>query len=503
VLAPIWLGLMRAAAASVREHGADGAVAALGTLQLGWLTSAFLFSAFAEGLDLRMLLRHPVRPSLVFTLNVLLAPLDLVALFLAPPVIAVAVVSGQRAGLGAGLGVALACVLTMLVTGVALHMLLAALGRFLRREWSRAVAGLVFGLAFAAPTIVLHQHASRAGLRAVGASALASVPAAARLAARFPTSAFPALVARAAFQGDLPRFLLGVVATGLLVVAGIALGTRWSVSSALAADAVGGPAQARRSPGRRSARRALAALLDRLLGPELALLLGRELRYWTRTPQVLLGMLTTPVLVLFFFSQPGLPRSLRFLFLPLLCLVSVFNLSANQFGLDREGVRLLFILPIPPERLLAAKNLAALVVAGAGTVLSLLLVRLVRGVPAGDLVVPALSVAATLPAVLIAGNELSTRHPWRMTFKVGGAPPGAMASALVQMAVVAVMALLLAVPVVAGRLLGAPGLALLGTAAVGVLAWSAWIASLPTAARRLGRRQEQLLEVLAHPHETG
>jgi hypothetical protein len=472
-------------------------VAVLGTLHLGWLTSAFLFSAFAEGLELRALLRYPVRPSMVFALNVLLAPVDLVSLFLLPPVVAVAVASGRRAGLTAGLGVALACALTVLVTGVALHILLAALGRFLRREWSRAVAGLVFGLAFAAPSVVLHQHASRAGLRSVGATVEATIPAAARLAARFPTSAFPALVVRAAFDGDAGGAALGLLGTLLLVAGGVVLGTRWSVSAALAGEAASGPGRVRRAPVRGT------SLVDRLLGRELALLLGRELRYWLRTPQVLLGLLTTPVLVVFFFAQPGLPRSLRFLFLPLLCLVSVFNLSANQFGLDREGVRLLFILPVPPARLMAAKNLAALIVAAGGTLLSLVLVRLWKGVPVRELVAPALSVAATLPAVLIAGNELSTRHPWRMTFKIGGAPPGAMASALVQLIVVAVMAVLLAVPVVAGRLLGAPGLALAGTAAVGVVAWAAWAWSLGPAARRLVARQEHLLHVLAHPHETG
>jgi predicted permease len=493
-LAPIWVGLVRAAGAAVRDHGADGAVAALATLHLGWLTSAFLFSAFAEGLELRALLRYPVRPSIVFVLNAVLAPVDLVALFLIPPLLGVVLASARQAGIVAGLGVALASLLTVLMTGVVLHILLAALGRWLRQEWSRAVAGLLFGVAFAVPAVVVHRNASSASLRAVSEAALATIPATARLAARIPTTAFPTLVARAAFSHSAGAFLVGLLGTLLLLAAGVAVGTRWSVSAALAGEAAG---------GRKRGRGTGSALFERVLGRELGLLLSRELRYWLRTPQVLVGLFTTPLLVLFFFYQPGLPRSLRFLFLPLLCLVSVFNLSANQFGLDREGVRLLFLLPIPPARLMAAKNLAAFVMAGTGTALSLILVRVLRGVPARELFGPALSVVATLPAVLIAGNELSTRHPWRMTFKVGGTPPGAMASAMVQLGVVAIMAVLLAVPVVAGRLLGAPTLALLGTALVGVVAWTAWAFSLAPAARRLTRRQERLLDVLAHPHETG
>jgi hypothetical protein len=90
-----------------------------------------------------------------------------------------------------------------------------------------------------------------------------------------------------------------------------------------------------------------------------------------------------------------------------------------------------------------------------------------------------------------------------MTFRIGGTPPGAMASALTQMMVVLATAVLLAVPAVAGSVLGAPAITVAGTAAVGAIAWTIWWLSLPRAARKLTERRETLLAVLAHPHETG
>src|SRR5205823_4329133 len=83
----------------------------------------------------------------------------------------------------AAVGMAVACLLRVLVAGVVLHMLLAALGRFLRREWSRAVAGLLFGLAFAAPSLAFNRHI---GTGQVGASLDRRVPEAAWVARRLP-----------------------------------------------------------------------------------------------------------------------------------------------------------------------------------------------------------------------------------------------------------------------------------------------------------------------------
>jgi hypothetical protein len=495
VLVPAWNGLGGAARAAVTRNGVPGAVAVLGAVHLGWLVSSFLFSAFAEGFELRRVLRYPVRPAAVFVLNVLLAPVDLVALFLLPPLVATVMAMGHLHGAGAAVGMALACLLTVLMTGVVLHILLAALGRFLRREWMRAVAGLLFGLAFAAPSLAFNRHI---GTGDVGASLDRRVPAAARLAARLPTTAFPALLVRGSAEGSPGSIAAAVLGAVLVLVAGVALGTRWAVAAALAGEHTSGP-----GPGRKGSRPPRAGPWERVLGADVAVLVGRELRYWLRTPQVVLGLMVTPLMVLFFFREHRFAVDLRLFFLPFLCLVSVFNVSANQFGLDREGVRLLFLLPIEPRRLIAAKNLASLTVVAVETVVSLIVVLVIGGAPLADLGAPALSVLATIPAVLMAGNALSVRHPWRMTFRVGGTPPGALASAFTQIFVVAAMAMLLAIPTLVGRFVGGRTLALAGTALLGVVAWTAWTLSLGRAARGLVARREQLLATLAHPHETG
>jgi hypothetical protein len=495
VLVPSWAGLGGMARGVVARNGVAGAVAVLVTVHLGWLFSSFLFSAFAEGFELRRVLRYPVRPWTVFVMNVLLAPIDLVALFLVPPLFTAVVTTARVAGAAAAAGVAVAAVLTVLVTGVVLHILLAALGRFLRREWSRALAGLLFGLAFAAPSLAFNRQLTT---REVSATLDHSVGAVVHFGERLPTTAFPALVARGAAEARPAQVALGLAGTALVLAAGVALGTRWAVAAAMAGEttATAGP----RGAARKVARPAPG---ERLLGADVAVLAGRELRYWFRTPQVVLGLLVTPLMVLFFFREHRFAVDLRLFFLPFLCLVSVFNVSANQFGLDREGVRLLFLLPVDPRRLIAAKNLASMIVVAGATLVSLTIILVVGGAPVVDLGAPALSVAATIPAVLMAGNALSVRHPWRMTFRVGGTPPGALASAFTQIFVVAGMAILLAIPTVAGRFVGGRSMALTGTALLGLVAWAAWGLSLDRAARALAARREHLLATLAHPHETG
>jgi hypothetical protein len=495
VLVPAWRGLGGAARAAVEKSGVTGAIAVLGTVHLSWLVSSFLFSAFAEGFELRRVLRYPVRPSAVFIMNVLLAPVDLVALFLLPPLVAAVAAMARLHGAGAALGLAVAALLTILVTGVLLHILLAALGRFLKREWMRAVAGLLFGLAFAAPSLAFNRQI---GTREMSASIDRRIPEAARVATLLPSTAFPAMMARGAAEGRPELVGLGLLGAAVVLAAGVALGTRWAVAGALAGDVT---ATARAGVSRASAAR--ASPWERVLGSDVTVLVGRELRYWLRTPQVVLGLLVTPLMVLFFFREHRFAVDLRLFFLPFLCLVSVFNVSANQFGLDREGVRLLFLLPVAPRRLIAAKNLASLTVVLVETLASLVIVGLIGGAPLPDLGGAALSVVATIPAVLMAGNALSVRHPWRMTFKVGGTPPGALASAFTQIFVVAGMAALLAIPTLVGRFTGRPALALGGTALLGVLAWTAWSLSLGRAARSLVRRQESLLATLAHAHESG
>ncbi len=509
--APMWVGFAAFAYNVVLRGGADGFAAVALGVQLGWLTSAFLFAAFAEGFEWRVLLRYPIAPRTIFWINVFLAPFDVVALFLLPPLGAAVVALGKQAGWGAACGGALAAVAIVLLTAAMLQVALAGMAGLLRREWARAAVGLVFGLVCAAPALVFHRqvtagHGLRATLETFYATAI-DRPAA--LAAMLPTTALPLKIVHGAMARSASAILLGLAGSMLVLAMAARLGTRLAVAAALRGENAG-------DGGRRTASKRVGefapSVLHRvsaaLVGAQLAILVARELRYWLRTPQILIGLMLTPAMAVFFVWQGAATGPVAMFLLPFICLASVLNLSSNQFGLDRDGVRLLFLLPLSPRSLLVAKNLGAGVVVGSELAISALFLSLLGAGPgAAGLAVAAFAALAALPAILIVGNFLSVAHPWRMTFRVGGTPPGAMASALAQFAALGGMAALIAIPFLLARVLGGPGAGMkwpvLGVAVIAMLAWGTWGLLLGPAARFLTSRQEQLLAVLAHPHETG
>ncbi len=511
VFSPLWMGLAGGAYFLVSRHGAAGLASLVGTVHLGWLTSAFLFAAFAEGFDWRLLLRYPIPPRAIFWINVLLGPFDVVALFLLPPLLAAVVAVAGRAGGAAAVATLVIIVLLLLITGATLQIMLALIGGLLKREWARAAVGLTFGLACAAPALMFNRHvaADRKGPGVLDGLVAAGLGPSDAFASWCPTTAPLVIALRGALSGHWLRFSVGFVfAIGLLVVL-VRIGTHLAVVAALRGDAAGAgasrPAPRDHRPGRRG-------LLAAILPEDLALLLGRELRYWQRTPQVIIGLLLTPMMVTFFVWQRPAFGRLSLFFVPFFCLASVLSLSANQFGLDREGTRLLFLLPLSPRRLLVAKNLASILVVAMQTVAALVILALLGGSTDAnssvvELALAGLSTAAALPAVLIVGNYLSAAHPWRMTFRVGGTPPGAMASAFAQMLVLGGMAVLLAAPFIAAWIIEGPdfryGGPLVGIGVIAIVMWSIWVLLLGPTADFLDRHREHLIATLAHPHETG
>jgi hypothetical protein len=105
--------------------------------------------------------------------------------------------------------------------------------------------------------------------------------------------------------------------------------------------------------------------------------------------------------------------------------------------------------------------------------------------------------------VLMAGNALSVRHPWRMNLPGGRGAAGRAGLGLHPDLRHIGMAVLLAIPTVVGRLTGSRLAALGGTTLLGAIAWLCWALSLGRAARSLGARREHVLATLTHPHETG
>lgn len=502
--APIWSGTAAGAYLAAVRLGSPAVATGFGLVHLSWIASALLMGSFAEGFDLRGLLRYPLSPRAVFWLNVLVAPFDLVALFLLPALAALSAGAAARAGVRAGVGVALAGLLQLTLTSAVTQTLLAGLGRYVRREWTRALCGVAVGLTFAVPALLMSAGLTE-GRRIsanVAATAQSLLNPAGHLFAWFPTTAFPVRAAGAAVRGSWLGCAVSLaLGTGLLVVL-CELGARLAAREALNRQAVGVTAGDRGTAiGSR--------LVARFLPLELGTLLGRELRYVFRTPQVLVGLFMSPLSVLALPRQPYFAVESRPLLLAFLCLVAALNLSANQFGLDQTGVRLLFLLPIGERQLLLAKNLACAAMVAVAAAIAIPLAAFMK--PGLDVTAVATTLAAlgaALPVVLIIGNFLSVRQPWRMSFRLGGTPPGAVISAGAQLGAVALVAFLLLPPLlILPALLGSsPAMRLGSLLAVSVLAavlWLVWRATLGGASRRLKCHRERIVDRLGRAHEMG
>ncbi len=510
VFSPVWTGGAITAHHVVLRHGGLGIAAVFALVHVVWLYVAVVMGAFTEAFDPRRLLRYPVDQRAVYLFNVLAAPLDVAALFFAPPLVA-AVLAAAESGPAAGAFTALAALSLVLATSAVLQILLALLGDFLKHEWARAVGGLLIGIVIMAATWGLRAGAAPGGRRAMGGVGNFE-PLVHGLAAGgewIVTAILPVRAAAAAFEGRLAPAALWLAASGLAAYALIRAGARLALRVAMDRETRGA---FRPSSGSRSAAGGLG-LGDRLLAAafprDLAVLVGRELRTYARTPQILIGLCTAPLLVAFF-TRTDNPATGNVYWAAFLSLTPALNLSANQFGLDREGVRAYFMLPIDEIRLLLAKNLAlVLLILVEAAAVAGMLVLTSYSVTAIDALTGTACVVATLPAILTVGNVLSVRSPWRMTFRMGGAPKGAVGSAFAQVAVLGVMALLLFVPsLLAEHLWVGPGrrpelAALAGIAFEAAAAWVVWAMLLDGAAASLVRRREHVLDALARPEETG
>lgn len=92
----------------------------------------------------------------------------------------------------------------------------------------------------------------------------------------------------------------------------------------------------------------------------------------------------------------------------------ITQLAANQFGMDRDGFRLLVLLPVQRRRILLAKNLALLPVALAlGGILLTILVLLYGASPA-QLLAAMMQLITAWMVVCLVGNFVSVRAPYRV-----------------------------------------------------------------------------------------
>jgi len=160
------------------------------------------------------------------------------------------------------------------------------------------------------------------------------------------------------------------------------------------------------------------------LPDDVAALALASLRSLTRAPEMRM-MLLMPLLFMILFGSMFFARSqnaptapLHALTMPGMVLFILFGLSqmlANQFGFDRDGFRVLVLLPTRRDRVLVAKNLAFLpIVVGIGFPAILVMVGILR-LPMSHLVASWAQLLSGFINALMIGNVFSILAPYRFS----------------------------------------------------------------------------------------
>ncbi|MGQ9731399.1 MAG: hypothetical protein ACUVX8_09005 [Candidatus Zipacnadales bacterium] len=162
--------------------------------------------------------------------------------------------------------------------------------------------------------------------------------------------------------------------------------------------------------------RGIGAFVQRCATTPRAVLALKEARYYWREPRLKSMFIAPlfPLIVLFggVLTHHPIPPAFGIGLAAGICLFGFGSLFQNIFGIDREGLRLLFVMPCPREDILIGKNVAAVAVAtiatsGAVMVAGLLLHELRFALTCIPFVLPA---ALVLAAV---GNIVSIHFPIR------------------------------------------------------------------------------------------
>jgi ABC-2 type transport system permease protein len=384
----------------------------LALLFAGWLIVPLFLYSLNESLDIRRLFLYPITPPRLMAGLLLTSLLDLPVLFVLAVFAAIA--AAWTTSLGAALVVVPALLLLYGQMVAASQALLALFNNVLRSRRFRDISILVlavFGSTFFLwQQLALHQL-SASGVRARQLLALQVSP--------WLQWTPPGIAARAiqtAAAGDWPAALawLGLAALALALLA-----AAWHRALALLMTSAETGSGARRPAG--PPRAAWPALRLPVARPILALA-TKDLRYFWRDPQLKAIILnaTLALAVLLVAPWAGLrrppaavPTGWLVLSLPLPVIFTTLGLAFNALGMERGGLRMLFLLPASPATLLLGKNLAVAVLAALETAVAGVALAAFSG---GWSLLP-VGLAATVAAVLVTlavGNVVAVLLPGRM-----------------------------------------------------------------------------------------
>jgi ABC-2 type transport system permease protein len=392
-------------------------------IYLLWIVLPLLEFTVNEGLDLSKLTLFPLTRAELMSSLVLSSLLDVPTLGLL--LVFAAVVAGWSFSLPLTL-MALLCMLIFYVQIIsASQLVLALLMRTLQSRRFRDLSIIIIAL-FSSSCYLIQQFVFHAlgvanggfmhGLRTLNVSPyLQWLP--------------PGMAARAIQQASIGNWGLSFVWLGALLVISVILLYLWQlvVERALTSDLSGGTVRAakRRTRGATSSASnapvsTVTAAGWSLLPPQVTAIALKDLRYFRRDPQLqaLFFQSLISIIVLIFITVVNFNRTESIggwvvLVAPVYALLSLYSLSSNMFGMERQSLTTLFLFPVEPRYILWGKNLVIFV---AGIVEDVLLIILAAVVSHGwNFVLPALAAGiAGICIIMGCGNFTSVYFPMRV-----------------------------------------------------------------------------------------
>src|SRR6185312_5104994 len=194
----------------------------------------------------------------------------------------------------------------------------------------------------------------------------------------------PGMAARAIQQASLGHWTISFIWLGGLLVISIAILYLWQlvVSRGLSAPESAGTKRVRQQKTSQAVAHEISTtptnIWERMYSSQVFAVALKDLKYFRRDPQLQALLVQSIVSIVIFVAIPLLNsrrESLSFfgtwavMFAPLFALFSLYSLSYNVLGFERQSLTTLFLFPIEPKRVLWGKNLVVFAIGSVEMVL--------------------------------------------------------------------------------------------------------------------------------------
>src|SRR6266567_791839 len=252
----------------------------------------------------------------------------------------------------------------------------------------------------------------------------------------------PGMTARAIQQATLGNWGSSLLWLVLSLGASMLVLYLWAIvlERSLSTPEVGGAVRTRRQKAGASpiaqTQQSYPSLRQRIMTSQTVVIALKELKYFWRDPQLKALLVSSLSIVIVFIIGPlfnptsssGSGWTVLTFSAPLAVFFSVFTLSYNSLGMERQSLTTLFLFPVEPRRILSGKNLAVAVIG----IIELLVLVCVSALLSHEwnFVVPVLTLGLAGIAVMLGcGNVSSVFLPQRMRqiqrgFQATGASSG-------------------------------------------------------------------------------